>query len=242
VSTLENVIKEAGGRVARLFRTDAFTLVAVVVTIVAGWCFLEIADEVVEGDAQRLDEWVVRSLRHPGSPSDPLGPSWLGEVVRDITALGGITILVLVIGAVTGYLWIRKAYRSMWLVLGASLGGLLLSTLLKGFFQRPRPAALPHLTHVMLSSFPSGHAMNSAVVYLTLGLLLARISDLARMRLYCVAVALIMTLLVGLSRVYLGAHYPSDILAGWTAGATWAGLCWLVARRLHRSGSVESIE
>jgi undecaprenyl-diphosphatase len=94
----------------------------------------------------------------------------------------------------------------------------------------------------MLSSFPSGHAMNSAVVYLTLGLLLAQISDLARMRLYCVAVASIMTLLVGLSRVYLGAHYPSDILAGWTAGATWAGLCWLVARRLRRSGSVESIE
>ena len=242
MNSLGNVMNAARSRISRLVRTDAFTLVAVVVTVAAGWCFLEISDEVVEGETRRLDEWVLRSLRHPGNPSDPLGPPWLEEVVRDLTALGGITVLVLVIGAVTGYLWIRKAYHSMWLVLGASLGGLLLSTLLKGFFQRPRPAPLPHLTHVVLSSFPSGHAMNSAVVYLTLGLLLAQISDLARMKIYCVAVAATMTLLVGLSRLYLGAHYPSDILAGWTAGATWAGLCWLVARRLRRSGAVESID
>jgi undecaprenyl-diphosphatase len=242
VNSLKNVIKRARSLVTRLVRTDAFTLAAVVVTIVAAWCFLEIADEVVEGETRPFDEWVVRSLRHPGDPSDPLGPPWLEEVVRDLTALGGITVLVLVIGAVTGYLWIRKAYHSMWLVLAASLGGLLLSTLLKGLFHRPRPALSPHLTHVMLSSFPSGHTMNSAVVYLTLGLLLAQISHLAQMKIYCVAVAAIMTLLVGLSRVYLGAHYPSDIVAGWTAGATWAGVCWLVARRLRRSGSVESIE
>jgi undecaprenyl-diphosphatase len=242
VKSVENVIKGARNLGARLVRTDAFTLAAVVVTTVAGWCFLEIADEVVEGETGRLDEWVVRSFRRPGDLSDPLGPPWLEEVVRDLTALGSITVLVLVIGAATGYLWIRKAYHSMWLVLGVSLGGLVLSTLLKGFFRRPRPALSPHLTHVMLSSFPSGHTMNSAVVYLTLGLLLAQMSDRARMRVYCVAVAAIMTFLAGLSRVYLGAHYPSDILAGWTAGAAWAGLCWLVARRLQRSGSVESID
>jgi undecaprenyl-diphosphatase len=242
VSLLDTFIKRARSLGTRLVRTDAFTLVAVVVTVVAGWCFLEIADEVVEGRTLRLDEWVVRSLRHPGNPPDPLGPPWLEEVVRDLTALGGITVLVLVIGALTGYLWIRRAYHAMWLVLGASLGGLLLSTLLKGLFQRPRPPLTPHLTHVMLSSFPSGHTMNSAVVYLTLGLLLAQISDRTRMKVYCIAVAAIMTILVGLSRVYLGAHYPSDILAGWTAGATWAGLCWLVARWLRRSGAVEAIE
>lgn len=242
MSSLGDLIKTARSVGTRLVRTDALTLVAMVVTVVAGWCFLEIADEVVEGETRRRDEWVVRSLRHPGDSSDPLGPPWLEEVVRDVTALDGITVLVLIIGTVTGYLWIRKSYHSMWLVLAASLGGLLLSTLLKGVFQRPRPALTPHLTHVMLSSFPSGHTMNSAVVYLTLGLLLAQISDRARMKIYCVAVAAVMTFLVGLSRVYLGAHYPSDILAGWTAGATWAGLCWLVGRRLRRSGAVESIE
>jgi undecaprenyl-diphosphatase len=242
VSPLDDVIKRARSLGTGLVRTDAFTLVAVAVTVVAGWCFVEVAGEVAEGETRRLDEWVVRSLRHPGNPSDPLGPPWLEEVVWDLTALGGSTVLVLVIGAVAGYLWMRRAYHAMWLVLAASLGGLLLSTLLKGLFQRPRPAVSPHLTHVMLSSFPSGHTMNSAVVYLTLGLLLAQMSDRARMKVYCVAVAAVMTFLVGLSRVYLGAHYPSDILAGWTAGTAWAGLCWLAARRLRRSGAVEPIE
>ncbi len=141
----------------RLIRTDAFTLAAIVVTIIAAWCFLEVADEVTEGETQRLDEWVVRSLRHASDPSNPIGPSWLEEAFRDLTALGGITVLVLVIGAAAGYLWICRAYHSIWLVLSASLGGLLLSILFKGVFQRPRPNLTPHLTHVSLSSFPSGH-------------------------------------------------------------------------------------
>jgi undecaprenyl-diphosphatase len=226
----------------RLIHTDALTLAAVVMTIIAAWCFLEVADEVAEGETRRFDEWVVRSLRHPTDPSNPLGPPWLEEVIRDLTALGGITVLVLVIGAVAGYLWIRRAYHSIWLVLSASLGGLLMSVLLKGIFQRPRPNLTPHLTHVAHSSFPSGHTMNSAVVYLTLGLLLAQLADRTRSRAYFLAVATLLTVLVGLSRIYLGAHYPSDILAGWTAGATWAGLCWLVACRLRRTGSIESIE
>jgi undecaprenyl-diphosphatase len=226
----------------RLPRTDALTLAAVVMTVVAGWCFLEIADEVAEGQTRGLDEWVVRSLRHSADPSNPLGPPWMEEVIRDLTALGGITVLVLVIGAVAGYLWICRAYHSIWLVLSASLGGLLLSVLLKGVFQRPRPNLTPYLTHVSLSSFPSGHSMNSAIVYLTLGLLLAELSDRTRLKAYFIAVALFLTVLVGISRVYLGAHYPSDILAGWTAGATWAGLCWLLARRFRRTASIEPVK
>lgn len=231
-------IRDLGTRVVR---TDALTLAAVVMTIIAGWCFLEVADEVTEGETRRVDEWVVRSLRHSNDPSNPLGPPWLEEVIRDLTALGGITVLVLVIGAVAGYLWICRAYHSIWLVLSASLGGLLLSVLLKGIFQRPRPNLAPHLMHAVHSSFPSGHTMNSAVVYLTLGLLLAQLAERKRLKAYFIAVATLLTVLVGMSRVYLGVHYPSDILAGWAAGATWAGLCWLVARRLRRAGSVESI-
>jgi undecaprenyl-diphosphatase len=241
VTVFSDVLKKIRVLWARLIHADAFTLGAVVVTILAAWCFLEVADEVTEGETRRLDEWVVRSLRHPGDPSRPVGPPWLMEAVRDLTALGGVTVLVLVIGAVAGYLWICRAYHSIWLVLSASLGGLLLSTLLKGVFRRPRPDLTPYLTHVASSSFPSGHTMNSAVVYLTLGLLLARLSDRRRLKVYFIAVATLLTFLVGMSRVYLGAHYPSDILAGWTAGATWAGLCWLVARRLRRTGSIEPI-
>ena len=149
-----DVLKKIRSLWTRLIRTDAFTLAAIVVTIIAAWCFLEVADEVTEGETRRLDEWVVRSLRHPGDPSNPLGPPWLEEVVRDLTALGGITVLVLVIGAVAGYLWICRAYHSIWLVLSASLGGLLLSTLLKGIFQRPRPDLTPYLTHVATFELP----------------------------------------------------------------------------------------
>lgn len=225
-----------------LNRSDGFTLAAIGITIISAWCFLEVADEVTEGETRRFDEWVVHSLRRPTDPSNPLGPPWLEEVVRDLTALGGITVLVLVIGAAAGYLWICHAYRSIWLVLSASLGGLLLSVMLKGIFRRPRPDLTPYLTHVAHSSFPSGHTMNSAVVYLTLGMLLTQLSGRRRHKAYFIAVAVLLTSLVGMSRVYLGAHYPSDILAGWTAGVTWAGVCWLVARRLRRAGSIEPID
>lgn len=212
------------------------------VTIIAAWCFLEVADEVAEGETQPVDEWVVHSLRHASDPSNPIGPPWLEEAFRDLTALGGITVLVLIIGTVAGYLWIYRAYHSIWLVLSASLGGLLLSTIFKGMFRRPRPDLTPYLTHVANSSFPSGHTMNSAVVYLTLGLMLAQLSNRRRLKVYFITVATLLTVLVGMSRVYLGAHYPSDILAGWTAGVAWAGICWLVARRLRRTGTIEAIE
>jgi undecaprenyl-diphosphatase len=223
-------------------RTDALTLVAVVMTIIAAWCFLELADEVSEGQTRRLDEWAVRSVRDRGMPSNLLRPSWLEVVVRDLTALGGITVLVLVIGATAGYLWIRRAYHSIWLVLSASLGGLLLSVLLKGVFRRPRPDFTRYTGNFSFTSFPSGHTMNSAVVYLTLAFLLAEIAEQKRLRAYFLAVATSVTLLVGTSRVCLGMHYPSDVLAGWAAGAAWAGLCWLIARRLRRIGSIECID
>lgn len=233
--------KSVRARVASVVRTDAVTLIALLMTIIAAWCFLEVVDEVIEGDTQRLDEWVVRSMRRKADSAAPLGPRWLFELIRDLTALGGTTVLVLVITVVSGYLWIRRAYHSMWLVLAASLGGLVLGAVLKGIFQRPRPTVVPALTHVAFSSFPSGHTLNAAVVYLTLGLLLAQLSENRRLKVYFVVVACLVTMLVGLSRVYLGAHYPSDVAGGWSAGATWAGICWIVARRLQRAGTIESV-
>jgi len=224
-----------------MIQAETMTLAAVVLTIVAAWCFLEIADEVVEGETHRLDAWVLSALQEPSDRAASARPPWLTEIVRDVTALGGIIVLTLVIACTAGYLWICRAYRSMWLVLTAALGGLFLSILLKGVFQRPRPPGTQDLTQVALTSFPSGHTMNSAVVYLTLGLLLAELAVQARLRVYFLVVALVLTFLVGLSRVYLGVHYPSDILAGWAAGATWAGCCWLVVRYLRHRGRAESL-
>lgn len=125
-------------------------------TIVSAWCFLEVVDEVTEGETQRLDEWVIRSMRRSTDSATSLGPPWLFEVVRDITALGGTTVLVLVIGVVSGYLWIRRAYHSMWLVLTASLGGLVFSTVLKGVFQRPRPQLAPRSRTPRFRAFRAG--------------------------------------------------------------------------------------
>ena len=153
---------------------------------------------------------------------------------RDVTSLGSVAVLVLATLAVVGFLLLDRRYAAMLFVLAAVVSGLVLSSLLKACFARPRPEVVPHLAQVYSSSFPSGHSMMSAIVYLTLGTLLARMSARRPLKVYFLAVALILTALVGCSRVYLGVHYPTDVLAGWTAGLVWANLCWLVARRLQR--------
>ena len=151
-----------------------------------------------------------------------------------------MTVLTLLSLAVAGFLWLRKMNGAMWLVLVASLGGLAACVLLKGVFDRPRPNLVPHLTAVHTSSFPSGHSMMSATIFLTLGTLLGRFVQERKLKAYFLIVALTLTFLVGLSRVYLGVHYPTDVLAGWSAGLAWALICWLVARALQRRGVVEN--
>ncbi len=130
-------------------------------------------------------------------------------------------------------------YGAMVFLIIAVVGGLVVSTILKMSFNRPRPDIVPHLSAVYTSSFPSGHSMLAATVYLTLGALLARFVPERRFKAYFLIVALILTGLVGVSRVFMGVHYPTDVLAGWVAGLTWAILCWVVARILQRRGAVE---
>ena len=209
-------------------------VIAAALAIVAGtWGFIELLDEVNEGDTQQFDEWMIRTLR------EHEGPPWLQEVGRDFTALGGVAVLCVVTLAVAGYLLLRKRYHAMWLVLAATGGGLVLSTALKYFIARDRPALVEHKSTVYTSSFPSGHSMMAAVVYLTLGSLLARIMPGRLLKVYLLFLAMALTLLVGVSRVYLGVHWPTDVLAGWCGGLVWALLCWLVARQLQRKGAVE---
>lgn len=220
-------------------RADLVLLIAAGIIAICGWVFLEIADEATEGEPGHIDTRAILMLREPGDPSDPVGPHWLEEAARDVTALGGYTVLSILIASVVGFLLIGRHYSAALLVLTATLGGLLISTLLKSFYGRPRPDLVPHLVQVSTESFPSGHAMLSAVVYLTLGALLARLVEAWRLRVYFVAVAVLLSLLVGLTRIYLGVHYPTDVVAGWAAGLAWAVLCWTVARYLQRRGVVE---
>ena len=218
---------------------DLIMLVGLVVIAVAGWLSVELADEVLEGDAQPYDEWLLQQLRAPHDMTDPLGPAWFEDIWRDITALGGIPILTLVTLAAAAYLVMQRRYRTVGLLLIVTLGGLLVSVLLKDLFDRPRPEFASGASHVMTASFPSGHSMLSAIVYLTLAVLLARTSRPPRFKIYFLIMGMVLTLLVGFSRVYLGVHYPSDVLAGWSIGLIWAMTCWLIAYFLQKSGIIE---
>lgn len=164
----------------------------------------------------------------------------MGEVARDVTALGGVAVLALLTFSIAGFFWLRRMYGAMWLVLLSTLSGLLVTTLLKSLFDRARPQLVPHLSGVFTSSFPSGHSMLSATVFLTLGALLGRFVGKWHLRAYFLLLAVILMIIVGLSRVYLGVHYPTDVVAGWAAGLAWALICWLVARSLQRRGTVET--
>lgn len=201
--------------------------------------FVMLLDEVKEGGTHGFDEALLRALRNPDDLSDPIGPWWLELMMKDITALGGTTVLTLITAAVVGYLLIDRKRAAALLVLVSIGGGVLLSTLAKNLVARPRPELVAHMVEVRTLSFPSGHAMLSAVTFLTLGALLARVQPRRRLKAYLLGLAIILTVLVGSSRVYLGVHWPTDVLAGWCAGAFWAILCWTVALWLQRRGQVE---
>lgn len=212
-------------------------LVPLALVALAAAAFIWLLDEVSEGETRRVDTAIILALRAPGDPADPLGPSWVEEAMRDFTALGSAPVLVVAVLAVAGFLALAKSAglrtgRMVLFTLAASGGGLVLSSLLKYSIDRPRPDLVPHGTEIYTSSFPSGHSMMSAVVYLTLAALIVRLVARKRLKGYVLFVAVALTLLVGVSRVYLGVHWPSDVLAGWAAGAGWALLSWLVARRL----------
>jgi undecaprenyl-diphosphatase len=222
------------GRWLDWFGDHRLGLLAAMLLCVAGlWCFIVIADEVFEGDTQSFDDWAVKALRKPDDLKDPIGPPWLEEIGRDLTALGGIVVLTIVTLVIAGFLWLSGKRREVWLLVAATLGGVAIASIFKVAFDRPRPNLVPHLSHVETSSFPSGHSMMAAIVYLTLGTVVAEVVTTKRLKFYCVAVAITIVLLVGVSRVYLGVHYPTDVLAGWSAGLVWAMLCWLVARMLR---------
>lgn len=225
--------------IAGVWQTEPTVLVILVLLFGGIWLFVELADNVAEGDTHVFDQALLLALRNPVDHSDPLGPRWVEEIVRDITALAGTGILSLLVAGVAGYLLMLRKPNLALLLLVAIGGGTLLSTLLKQGFGRPRPDLVPHAMYAGSTSFPSGHAILAAVTYLTLGALLAQIQPRRQLKIYLLTVAVVLTILVGFSRVYLGVHWPTDVLAGWVVGGIWALLCWLAAQWLQRRGQVE---
>jgi undecaprenyl-diphosphatase len=217
---------------------EKMVLVALACIVAGVWGFALLADEVLEGGTQAFDRKVLLAFRHSGTLA-PLGPPPVQEAARDITALGGTAVLTLVTVIAAGFLALDGKKHMALFVCGSVLSGLAASTVLKDVFQRPRPDLVPYSAYAAGASFPSGHSMMSAVTYLTLGALLARSQERKRLKAYFLLIAMFLTSAVGVTRVYLGVHWPTDVLAGWTAGAVWALLCWLTARWLQARHTLE---
>ena len=214
-----------------------FAILALIAALLLG--FGKIASVISSGSTYSFDESLLRALRNAADLADPIGPAWLENVMRDVTSLGSFTFVAITTLAVTGYLVMDGKRAAAVFVLVATAGGIALSEMLKLVFARPRPDLVAHLVDVQSMSFPSGHAMQSAVTFLTLGALLTREQSRTRLKIYLISIAILLTLAVGASRVYLGVHWPTDVLAGWCAGASWAMGCWLVARWLQDRGQIE---
>jgi undecaprenyl-diphosphatase len=191
--------------------------------------FHNIADEVGEGDTHGLDSLIIYALRVPGHPQTPIGPAWLTTAATDVTSLGSISVLAIIVILVSGLVFSLRRVREGTVLLLASVGGIVLTGLLKDLFQRDRPPLILHLAPAVNASFPSGHATLSATVYLTLGALIAHFAQRRRVRVYALTAAVVLAVTVGCSRVYLGVHWPTDVLAGWCVGAAWALACWSIA-------------
>jgi undecaprenyl-diphosphatase len=215
--------------ILRALRQPIF-LMGVAITL-ALWGFAEIADEVNERETIKFDEAVLSALREPGHPERLIGPDWFEQSLRDITALGGETVLTLLTILICLYLSLSGRHQLSLLTCLSVVSGTIVTFALKDVFARPRPQLVPHiLVTVSSGSFPSGHAMVSAIVYLTLGAMLTESARNWRLKAYFMGVAVMLTLLVGSTRVFLGVHYPTDVLAGWALGFAWAYGCRSVAR------------
>jgi undecaprenyl-diphosphatase len=230
---------ETARNLAAAARQELGLLAALALLAAGFWAFIGISDEVFEGDTPAIDEQILLSLRNPGDPSDPIGPGWVEEMGRDATALGGVGVLTFITVAVVVYLLARRKIRAALFVAVAIGSGMALSFGLKAGFDRPRPDLVPHGSIVYTTSFPSGHSMMAALVYLTLGALLARLQPQRWLKAYMLFLAVFVTIVVGISRIYLGVHWPTDVLAGWVAGGTWAAACWAIALFLQRLRQVE---
>jgi len=217
-----------------LSRWRAEPLIPALLLLIAGslWGFIELTDFIEDREIHSFDQSLLLSMRTPGDISDPIGPQWVEEMGRDLTALGGFTILTGLTFATFGVALLFRKPKLATLIAVSIFSGMLMMKFAKSSFDRPRPDLVPHGVIVSNASFPSGHATMAAIVYLTLGVLLARTQTNRSLRIYIICLSAIIAILVGVSRVYLGVHWPTDVLAGWTLGAAWSLVVWLVAMKI----------
>lgn len=204
---------------ATLRRTEPRLLLTILGALGALWGFLALTDEVREGDTSRFDSHMLLAFRTPSDLGVPIGPKWLQEAARDITALGGITTLMIVVVMAVAFLVLLRRRTQAVIFAVTVLAAELMAELLKLAIGRPRPDLVPQHDLVYSASFPSGHATMAPVVYLTLAALVAAGHPRPAIKVLLLSGALMLVVAVGISRIYLGVHWPSDVLAGWTLGA-----------------------
>lgn len=211
------------------------TVPVLLMALVAGgiYTFVAVANDVNENELQRFDNGLLLLFRQPGDVSAPIGPSWVAQSVVEITTLGGYPVLVTLVTAIAGFLLVYRKFGPAIFMVAAIVSGTVVSQLLKIVYDRPRPDIVDHLVATHTASFPSGHATMSAVVYLTLATMIVRLVDDVAVRIYVILMAVLLTFMVGMSRIYLGVHWPSDVIAGWALGTAWACLSWLAVTALR---------
>lgn len=219
-------------RLIRFARAEVAALAALLVVTLGIMTFVEVADDMTEADGMAFDQAVLHWMQP--AAGDPRGPWWLKEAAADLTSLGGISVLGLFALIAFAFLLIQRKHLSALLLVVGLAGGVALSEGLKALFERARPPAAFQAVETLNASFPSGHALLSTVFYLTLGVMLTRAFPKRRLKAFVLGAAMVIALLIGLTRVYLGAHWASDVMAGWCAGAAWAMALWLVAYAVQR--------
>ncbi|MEG3177073.1 phosphatase PAP2 family protein [Sphingomonas sp. RB3P16] len=214
-------------------RHPPWPIIAVAATALAGGMLLLVGALFDHGVQFRFDRALLLWVRGGVAHGVPPGPAWLTQTALDVTALGGPTVLLLIAVLAAGLLILQRHWLTLGLVLSGTISGALVVTAVKALVGRTRPEVTDHLVQVYNASFPSGHAANSACVYLTLALLLQPITDRRSVRRYIVGAAVLLVTAIGCSRVYLGVHWPSDVLAGWTFGGLWAVAWWALGAALR---------
>lgn len=212
-----------------------FLVVGVIVAILATWFFSEIAETVIAGKTQAFDVAVLRFLGAHRTHS-------VDELMLEITALGTGTVVMMIVAISGLFLALTRHRYSALLLLVATAGGLALNLVLKLFFNRPRPHVIVWGTNAVSSSFPSGHAMSATIVYSTVAYLAARLARKMWQRWAVMIFAAVIIMLISLSRLYLGVHYPSDVLAGSVVGLAWAAFCMATLEGIQKLSQREKPE
>ncbi|MEO7502235.1 MAG: phosphatase PAP2 family protein [Gemmatimonadaceae bacterium] len=224
--TLRGLATRAGSLIGAL---GIFLVGGIIVAAIGTFLFAELAEHVMAGGTQAFDEAALRWIRDYHSPG-------LDEAMLEITALGTGTVVIMIVCVSGLFLSLTRHKYSALLLLVATVGGMLLDTVLKLRFDRPRPHVFTWGTQVAMSSFPSGHAMSATIVYSTVAYLAARLQKRLWARWATMLLAAVIILMIAMSRIYLGVHYPSDVLAGAIIGLSWAAFCMATLEAIQRFG------